>query len=66
MRCDERWPSIVTRQVEGEEGTYETLSTVHGDGSDGVLSEMLGDLEDKSSSLEVLDLEGVEDRGKIL
>jgi hypothetical protein len=28
--------------------------------------EMLGDLEDKSSSLEVLDLEGVEDRGKIL
>merc|ERR1719423_488704 len=37
----------------------QTLGTVHGDGSDGVLSQMLGDLQDELG-LTVLDLEGIE------
>merc|ERR1719449_195556 len=41
----------------------ETLSTVHGNGPDGVLSQMLGDLQDELGG-PVLDLEGVEDLGK--
>lgn len=46
--------------------TNETLSSVHGNGSNSVLSEVLGDLEDESSSGETLDLKGVEDRGEVL
>jgi len=46
--------------------TYETLSSVHSDASEGVLSEMLGDLENESSSREVDDLKGVENGGEVL
>jgi len=44
--------------------TDETLSTVHGNGTDGVLAEMGGDLEDETTAGEVLDFEGVQDGGK--
>ena len=47
----------------------ETLGTVHGNGSDSVLTQVLGDLEDKSSSSSLsaeLDLEGVQDRGEVV
>lgn len=47
----------------------ETIGTVHGNGSDSVLSQVLSDLENKSSSSGVtreLDLEGVQDRGKVV
>lgn len=47
----------------------ETGGGVHGNGSDGVLTQVLGDLEDElslgSATLE-LDLEGVQDRGQVL
>jgi hypothetical protein len=39
--------------------------TVHGDGADGVLSEVHGDLEDEAV-LEALNLKRVEDRGKVV
>lgn len=39
--------------------------TVHGDGADGVLSKVHGDLEDEAV-LEALNLESVEDRGKVV
>ena len=41
----------------------ETLGTVHGNGADGVLTEMLGNLEDEAGIV-VLDLKGVEDGGQ--
>lgn len=40
--------------------------TVHGDGSDGVLSQVHRALEDEATSAKVLDLEGVEDGRDIL
>jgi hypothetical protein len=40
----------------------ETIRTFHGNGTDGVLSEMLGDLQDETlASLLHLDLKGIED-----
>ena len=42
--------------------TDETLGTVHGNGTDRVLAEVSGDLEDKTTTVEVNDLEGVKDR----
>jgi peptide chain release factor 1 len=45
--------------------THQTLSGFHGNGTDGVLTQMLGDLEDEAgSTLSNLNLQGVKDRGK--
>jgi len=44
----------------------ETLSTVHGNGADCVLAQMGRDLENETTTGEVLDLEGVEDGGKVV
>lgn len=46
--------------------TDETLGSVHGNGADRVLTEMRGNLEDEAAALEVLDLEGVQDRREVL
>ncbi len=47
--------------------TDETLGTLHGNGTDGVLTEVLGDLENETTAtLDILDLEGVEDGGELL
>ena len=46
--------------------TNETLSTVHGNGTDRVLAKVSGDLEDETTAVEVLDLEGVENGGKVV
>ncbi len=45
--------------------TDETLGTVHSDGTDGVLTEVSGDLEDETTTVEVNDLERVEDGGEV-
>lgn len=45
--------------------THQTLGTVHGDGADGVLSQVLGDLQHQAGSASV-DLQGVQDRGQVL
>ena len=45
--------------------TDETLGTVHGNGADRVLAEVGSDLEDETTTVEVDDLEGVEDGGKV-
>lgn len=44
----------------------ETFRTVHGNGADGVLTEMGRDLEDEPAAREILDLEGVQNGGQIL
>jgi hypothetical protein len=44
--------------------TNKTLSTVHGNGTDSVLTQVLGDFEDKTDVV-TLDLEGVQDRGQV-
>jgi hypothetical protein len=44
--------------------TDKTLSTVHSDGTDSVLAEMLGNFEDQTDGV-VLDLKSVENRGKL-
>jgi hypothetical protein len=41
--------------------TDETLGTVHGNGTDGVLTEVGRDLEDELTTMEVLDVKGVQD-----
>ena len=46
--------------------TNETLGTVHGNGADRVLTEVSGDLEDETTTVEVNDLESVENGGKVL
>jgi peptide chain release factor 1 len=52
--------------------TYETVGTVHGNGADGVLSQVLGNLEDESAALGLglalgeLDFESVQDRGEVV
>ena len=46
--------------------TDETLSTVHGNGADRVLTEVSGDLEDETTTVEVNDLESVENGGEVL
>ena len=40
----------------------ETFGTVHSNGSDRVLTKVSGDLEDKTTTVEVLDFKSVEDR----
>jgi hypothetical protein len=44
----------------------ETLRTVHGNGADGVLAEVGSDLKHEAATVEVLDLKGVENLGKLL
>ena len=44
----------------------ETLGTVHGNGADRVLTQVGGDLEDETTTVEVDNLECVEDRRKVL
>lgn len=44
--------------------TDETLGTVHGNGTDRVLSKVRSDLEDETATVEVLDLERVQDGGE--
>jgi hypothetical protein len=44
--------------------TDQTFSTVHGNGADGVLSQVLSDLKNQTT-VEVLDLEGVKNRRKL-
>ena len=46
--------------------TDETLSTVHGDSAAGVFTKMGGDLEDKTTTMEVLNLKSVQNRRKVL
>jgi hypothetical protein len=46
--------------------TNETLGTVHSNRSDRVLTKVGGDLEDETTTVEVLDLESVEDRRQVL
>ncbi len=46
--------------------TDETLSTVHGNGTDRVLAKVGSNLEDKTTAVEVLDLESIENGGKVL
>jgi hypothetical protein len=52
--------------------TDKTLGTVHGNAADGVLTEVLGDLEDEAATLRLglalgkLDVEGVEDGGEVI
>lgn len=41
--------------------TNETLGTVHSNGTDRVLTQVSGDLEDETTAVEVLDLESVQD-----
>jgi peptide chain release factor 1 len=45
--------------------TNETLCTIHGDGANGVLSQMGRNLKDEATTMEILDLKGVEDGGKV-
>jgi hypothetical protein len=44
--------------------TDQTLSSVHGNGTDGVLSQVLGDLENQTT-VQVLDLKSVQDGGEL-
>ena len=46
--------------------TDETLGTVHGNGTDRVLTQMGRDLEDETTAVEVLDLEGVENGREVV
>jgi hypothetical protein len=46
--------------------TDETLGTVHGDGTDGVLTQVGSDLEHETAPVEVLDVERVQDLGEVL
>ena len=46
--------------------TDETLGTVHGNGADRVLTKVSGDLEDETTTVEVNDLERVENGRKVL
>ena len=46
--------------------TNETLCTVHGNGTDRVLTKVGGHLKDETATVEVLDLEGVQDGGQVL
>ena len=46
--------------------TDETLGTVHGNGTDRVLTKVSSDLEDETTTVEVDNLERVEDRRKVL
>ena len=46
--------------------TDETLGTVHGNGADRVLTEVSSDLEDETTTVEVLDLKSIENGRKVL
>lgn len=46
--------------------TDETLCTVHGNSTNGVLSQMRSDLEDKTTTTEVLNLQGVKNWRKVV
>lgn len=46
--------------------TYKTFRTVHGNGADGVLTQVGRDFEDEPAAREVLDLEGVQNGGEVL
>lgn len=52
--------------VEDLLATDETLGTVHGNGTDRVLTQVLGDLEHEAGTLDVLDVESVVDGGQVL
>ena len=45
--------------------TYETIGRLHGNGADGILSQVLGHLKDKTVTL-TFDLERIENFGKLL
>jgi len=45
--------------------TYETIGRLHGNGADGILSQVLGHLKDETVTLTV-DLERIENFGKLL
>jgi len=46
--------------------TDETLGTIHSNGSDRVLTQVSGNFEDQTTTMEVLDFESVEDRWQVL
>ena len=46
--------------------TYETLGTIHSNGSDRVFTQVGSDLENETTAMEVLDLKGVEDGGEVV
>src|SRR6266404_1453980 len=46
--------------------TNETLSTIHGDCTDRILAQMGSDLENKATTAEILDLESIENWGKVV
>lgn len=46
--------------------TNETLGTVHGNGTDGVLAKVGGNLKDETTTREVLNLQGIENGGEVL
>jgi hypothetical protein len=46
--------------------TNETLSTIQGDCTDRILAQMGSDLENKATTLEILDLESIENWGKVV
>ena len=46
--------------------TNETLCTVHGNGTDRVLTKVSSDLEDETTTVEVLDLKSIENGRKVL
>jgi hypothetical protein len=46
--------------------TNETLGTVHGNGSDRVFTQVRGDFENETTTVEVLDLEGVENGREVV
>lgn len=45
--------------------TDETFGTVHGNGADRVLAKMGGNLEDETTTVEVLNLKGIENLGEV-
>merc|ERR1719167_419009 len=58
------WDGDGSAGVDAALSADETFGTVHGDGADGRLAKMLGDLEDETR-VAILDLQGVEDRRQV-
>lgn len=52
--------------VDNPGSTNETLCTVHGNGTDRVLTQMRCDLQDETTAAEVLNLEGIQDGGEVV
>lgn len=46
--------------------TNKTFSTIHSNGTDGVLSKVSSNLKNETTAMEILDLEGVENWGEVL